>query len=102
VLLALKAINKGTVSSEIALLVLKVTGYYIPERVNERIWEWEKNNWKTALGGQLAKEEMWRKIHGVCKELEGKGVEVKFWEVDENKNRMAEKLAKTAFEKEDK
>ena len=63
------------------------------------VWKWEEKGYKTSRGKRVVDEGLFREIHELILDLNGRGVSVEFWKVDRLENEDAVNLAWKAFEK---
>jgi len=74
------------------MVVLKMNFGYLAASMNEHVWSWEGRGFEQQNGGELRNAGLLKDLHSIMLDLEGKGVEVRYWVVNTRGNRDARLL----------
>ena len=74
-------------------IVLACDSEYVVKGISEWILKWRTNGWKTIAGTPVANQDLWKKLEDQLREMEKKGMLVKFWKIPREWNE-ADKYAK--------
>ena len=81
----------------ISRVVIITESTYLVDCLTTDIWDWEYNGYKNAKGRPVANGEVFRELQARLVKLEGDGMDVCFWDVDEEWNVEAHGLASAAL-----
>ena len=66
---------------------------YLVSAMDDWIWKWETNGWKTVTGEPVVNRKFLRLIQKRLINLENRGASIKFWLVPREHNEWADALA---------
>lgn len=74
-------------------VVIKTSSGSLFRAMTEQVFQWEVNKWKFENGQPVEHVSMFKRLHDQVRILNRLGMEVLFWLVSEEKNRVAQELA---------
>lgn len=90
--------TKKEVLTELAWVVFKSDSEYLVKGMTSWIMKWKKNGFRTSTGAKVVNKEYFELLERLVVELNGLGVEVRFWHVPREYNQEADALANKALD----
>ncbi|KAH8781888.1 hypothetical protein BGZ57DRAFT_284626 [Hyaloscypha finlandica] len=96
-IMALKTVQENSLAADINLLVLRVTSNYLPQHMDGVIWKWEDQDYVNSKGSRVVHADLFHELHTLFVALEKQATDVKLWRVTKKENKLAEDVARSAF-----
>ncbi|TVY15743.1 Ribonuclease H1 [Lachnellula arida] len=91
---------KKEVLTDLAWVVFKSDSEYLVKGMTSWIMNWKKNGFRTSTRAKVVNRERFEVLEKLVVELNGLGVEVRFWHVPREYNKEADALANKALDRE--